>query len=166
MTAFQERVEKWDRRFVDLAQLISTWSLDPSTKCGAVIVDPFRRIVSTGYNGFAQGMPDIPTNYDDRDEKYSRIIHCEMNALLFARRDLSGHTLYTWPFLSCDRCFVHLAQAGVVRFVAPKPVLSSHIERWGPIIAKTKAYASEMGLIAVELEPGRALIDVLEETDL
>lgn len=147
-----QRREKWDRRFIDLAQLVSTWSLDPSTKCGAVIVDPLRRIVSTGYNGFPQQMPDDPDEYENRDVKYSQIVHADMNALLFARRSLDGHTIYTWPFLPCDRCFVHLAQAGITRYVAPRPVRPSHIERWGPIIEKTKTYAAKMGLTAVELD--------------
>ena len=31
---------KWHGRFLDLAALISTWSKDPSTKVGAVIVRP------------------------------------------------------------------------------------------------------------------------------
>lgn len=31
--------EKWNRRFVELAKNVSTWSKDPSTKVGAVIVD-------------------------------------------------------------------------------------------------------------------------------
>lgn len=153
MATFEhERRDKWDRRFIALAQHISTWSLDPSTKCGAVIVDQHRRIVSTGYNGFPQGMPDSEESYADRDVKYSKIVHADMNALLFARRDLSGCTIVTWPFLPCDNCFKHLAQAGIVRFVAPKPVLPSHIERWGPIIEKTKQYATEMGLYIAELE--------------
>ena len=44
--------EEWDYRFLDMASLISTWSKDPSTKVGAVVVDDDRRIVSLGYNGF------------------------------------------------------------------------------------------------------------------
>lgn len=146
-----QRHEKWDRRFIDLSREISTWSHDPSTQCGAVIVDQLRRVVSTGYNGFPRQMPDSVDAYADREVKYSRIIHADMNALLFAGRPVDGCTIYTWPLLPCDRCFVHLAQAGILRYVAPRPVRPSHIERWGPIIEKTKAYAAEMGLIAVEL---------------
>ena len=97
----------WDKRFLALAQYVSTWSKDPSTKTGAVIVSG-RRVVSLGYNGFPQGMPDLPVLYDDREEKYSRVVHCEINALLFAERTVRGCTLYTWPFLSCDRCFVQM----------------------------------------------------------
>ena len=43
---------KWDNRFLVLAKLIGSWSKDPSTKVGAVIVDEDNKIVSLGYNGF------------------------------------------------------------------------------------------------------------------
>ena len=56
---------------------------------------------------------------ENRDEKYARVIHCEMNAILFAQRDLSEATLYTWPFISCDRCAVHVIQTGIIRVCAP-----------------------------------------------
>ena len=36
--------EEWEYRFLDMASLISTWSKDPSTKVGAVVVDEDRRI--------------------------------------------------------------------------------------------------------------------------
>lgn len=138
--------DKWDNRFLEMAKLISTWSKDPSTKTGAVIVDPNRRIVSVGFNGFPRNMPDDEVFYIDREQKYSRIIHCEVNALLFAKQNkVEGCTLYTWPFLSCDRCFVQMAQAGIVRFVAPEPTQDKH-GRWGISLHKTRTYAKEMNL--------------------
>ena len=102
----EEPINKWDLRFLTLAKFISTWSKDPSTKTGAVIVRPNNSICSVGFNGFPAAMSDDDTNYTNRNEKYSRIIHCEMNAAKFATEDLSGFTLYTYPFMSCDRCFV------------------------------------------------------------
>ena len=48
----------WDNRFLDMAKLVSTWSKDPSTRVGAVIVDPSNRLVSVGYNGFPKGVTD------------------------------------------------------------------------------------------------------------
>lgn len=146
----EERQQKWDLRFVSLAQTISTWSKDPSTKTGAVIARPDHRIVSVGFNGFARGMPDDEELYSNREEKYDRIIHCEVNALLFARGPVDGYTLYTWPFLSCSRCFVQMAQAGIVRFVSPKAT-AEQLERWGDSFNRTKKYAQELGLAVVEL---------------
>jgi dCMP deaminase len=81
---------KWDLRFLELAQLVSRWSKDTSTKVGAVIVTPENVVISIGYNGFAKRMPDAEEHYADREEKYSRIVHAETNAILFARTDVRG----------------------------------------------------------------------------
>jgi dCMP deaminase len=136
---------KWDIRFLQLAKLVSTWSKDPSTRTGGVIVDSQKRIVSVGFNGFPAGMPDIQKYYDDREEKYSRIIHCEMNAVLFADKPLNNCILYTFPFLSCDRCFVHCFQKGITRFVAPKAT-PDQLSRWGKSFDKVEKYAKECGV--------------------
>jgi deoxycytidylate deaminase len=48
----------WDARFMALAEHVAGWSKDPSTKVGAVIVSPDRRQLTTGYNGFPQGIAD------------------------------------------------------------------------------------------------------------
>lgn len=117
---------KWDIRFIALAKHIAGWSKDPSTKTGAIIVRPDQTIVSVGYNGFARGMHDDYIFYIDRESKYSRIIHCEMNAILNAREHLQGYTLYVWPFMCCDRCSVHVIQVGIKRVVVP----ISDNERW------------------------------------
>ena len=34
------RQDRWDRRYVGLAQHVAGWSKDPSTKVGAVLVRP------------------------------------------------------------------------------------------------------------------------------
>ena len=91
--------EKWDLRFLELAKVVASWSKDPSTQTGAIIVRPDKTIVSVGFNGFAQSMPDNSLLYDNREEKYSRIIHCEMNALLRAFEIVSFLRLYS--FLYC-----------------------------------------------------------------
>ena len=56
----------WDSRFLRIAQEVSTWSKDPSTKVGAVIVDNRNRVVSMGYNGFPQRVAD-DERLDDRE---------------------------------------------------------------------------------------------------
>lgn len=141
---------KWEKRFFDMAQLVSSWSKDPSTKVGAVIVRPDMTVASVGYNGFPRGMNDHADLYADRDVKLSRIIHAEMNAILAAKEPLNGYTLYTWPVLTCDRCAVHVIQAGIVRVCAPKasPELS---ERWQEQFKKAKEYYLEGKVIVTEL---------------
>lgn len=108
---------KWDRRLLALAQHFSTWSKDPSTKVGAVIVDKRRRVLSTGYNGFPAGVPDVAL--EDRPYKYNRIMHAEMNAILFAGVPLTGATLYVWPMPPCSHCAGAIIQAGIERVVSP-----------------------------------------------
>lgn len=142
--------QSWDEYFLDIARKVAERSKDPSTKVGAVIVGPNNEIISTGYNGFPRYMPDKPELYADREEKYSRIIHCEMNALLLAGKLPRGCTLYTAPFASCDRCVVHMLQAGIFTFVAPK--CPEHLlERWGSVLEKTRKYIKECGGILVEV---------------
>ncbi len=134
-----KKQRKWDIRFLQLARHVSTWSKDPSTCTGAVIVRPDKSVCTLGFNGFPQGMPDEPWMYEDRDEKYSRIIHCEINAKEFAREPVRGYTLYTWPFACCDRCAVQMIQAGVSRFVFPS-IPEDKRERWGMSMARSVDY--------------------------
>jgi dCMP deaminase len=143
-------VDKWDQRFLDLAKYISSWSKDPSTKVGAVITD-HRRVVSLGFNGFPQGMNDDPALYENRDEKYSRVVHGEINALLFAQQSVRNHTLYTWPFAPCDRCAVQMIQAGISKFVFPALDLEKQ-ERWKASLDRSKQFIKEAGLTYLEVE--------------
>ncbi len=145
------RTLKWDKRFLDMAKLVASWSKDPSTQTGAVIVAPDMAVVSVGYNGFPKGMDDDPHIYANRPSKYSRIVHCEMNAVLQANQSVEGCTLYTYPFISCDRCMVHMVQAGITRCVAPRPT-ADQLERWADAFKLTREYAEEAGIELVELD--------------
>ena len=109
----------WNRRFLSLAEHIATWSKDPSTKVGAVIVDDERRIISTGYNGFPRDVEDTDHRLQNRDVKYEMIVHGEINAIVFANQNLQGTTLYTWPFMPCSRCAGIVIQSGIRTVVAP-----------------------------------------------
>jgi dCMP deaminase len=113
------REEKWDRRFLALAEHVAQWSKDPSTQTGAVIVDPNNSVVSLGYNGFPRGVQDLSERLENRELKYKIIVHCERNALLFAKRDVAGCRLYTWPFMSCVPCASMVIQAGITKVIAP-----------------------------------------------
>lgn len=113
-----------------MAEYVSTASKDPSTKVGSVIVRPDRTVASVGFNGFPKGMLDDPDIYKNRELKYSRIIHAEMNALLFCKEKPTGYTLYTWPFPPCDRCAVHMVQAGIARVVSRGSLEDPKWSRW------------------------------------
>ncbi len=110
-------MNKWDKNFLELAKTVSTFSKDPSTKVGAVIVDGDNRVISIGYNGFPKGIKD-DHRLDNRDLKYDMVVHAEANALLFANAPTKGCTIYTWPFQPCSRCASLIIQAGVQRVVS------------------------------------------------
>lgn len=138
-------IDWWDTWFVNLARYISTASKDPSTQTGAVIVDNTRRVISTGYNGFPVGIKDDPERYADRALKYQMIVHCERNALLFAREALHGACLFTWPFMSCSVCAAMVIQSGITRCVAPE--IPEHLrERWAKDMALSAQMFEEAGI--------------------
>jgi dCMP deaminase len=141
----------WDLYYLGLAKYVASKSKDPSTQTGAVIVSSDKSLISSGFNGFPMCMPDLPELYANREEKYSRIVHCEMNAVILAKTSVRGGTLYTWPFASCDRCAVHMLQAGIVRFVYPK-LPPEKAERWGDALTKTLKYFKECNVEWQEYE--------------
>lgn len=112
--------KKWDGRFLDLAAEISSWSRDPSTQVGAVIVRPDRTIASLGYNGFPRGVGDSQERYNDRPTKYMMVVHAEANAIVTAQESLSGHTIYVNPMHPCADCTGLIIQAGIRRVVSPR----------------------------------------------
>lgn len=120
--------EKWDKRFLALAEHFAQWSKDPSTKTGAVIVDHNNRIVSVGYNGFPQRVNDSPERLENREIKYKIIIHAEKNAILFAREPIKGYSLYTWPLMPCTPCASLIIQTGIIEVVSP--VFDINNPRW------------------------------------
>lgn len=113
-------VDKWDSRFLALADLIATWGKDPSTRVGAVLVNPDRRVIGTGYNGFPAGVADTDERLNDRPTKYAMTIHAEVNAVLNAVAPTAGATCYvTHP--PCANCTGVLIQAGIERIVTRAP---------------------------------------------
>src|SRR5438128_7350751 len=111
----------WDIRFLEMAKTIAAYSKDPSSKVGAVIVDSRKRIVSLGFNGFARGVRDDAERYQNREIKYELVIHAEINAILFAKQDVTGYTVYSTHY-PCPRCAAVICQAGIGRVVIPDAV--------------------------------------------
>lgn len=139
-------MDKWDLRFLDLAQFwAEKCSRDPSTKVGAVITKG-KRLVSMGYNGFPAGVEDKPERYADRDLKYKLIVHGEINAIVLAGQPLEGTTLYTWPFMPCSNCAGIIIQSGITKVVAPE----NDSERWQESFAITRNMFREAGVQLIE----------------
>ena len=119
---------KWDNRFMELAEMISTWSKDPSTKIGVIIVKD-RKIKGTGYNGFPKGIDDFTKRLYDRDVKYAYTIHAEINAILDAGTDAKDSTMYLYgmPGPPCKECSKLIIQAGITEVVTRS---GEEPERW------------------------------------
>lgn len=140
---------KLDKRMLGLAQHISSWSKDPSTKVGCVIRKPDRSI-ALGINGFPSGIEDSEERWNDRDTKYKLVVHSEPNAIMNGG-NVRGGTLYTWPFSPCIRCAGLIIQAGITRVVAP-PCPPDKLERWGKDLAESIALLREAGVEFNEVE--------------
>lgn len=137
-TEFLDRQEKWDRRFLELARMVSTWSKDPSTQVGCVLVKD-NRVVGMGYNGFPKGVAD-DDRLHDREAKYEIVVHAEVNALVQAGHSAEGSTLYAYPSFMlppiCSRCAGPAIQAGVAGIVGYDPDLNDpRVQRWADSIA-------------------------------
>ena len=133
--------QKWDKRFLEMAKHISTWSKDPSTKCGAVITRG-KKIVSIGFNGFPAKCSDDESLYNNRDVKYARVLHAEINAILSAKQELLGCTIYVYPLSPCSQCAAAIIQSGITAVVAPQ-ASQEHIDRWGDSMLNATAMYNE-----------------------
>ena len=120
---------KWQARFIKLAEEISTWSKDPSSRVGSVIVRPDRTICSVGFNGFPRGVKDSQDAIANRDAKLLRTLHAEVNAVLSAKEPLNGYSLFVWPFQPCAQCAAIVIQAGIAEVYCPYNDHLAH-ERW------------------------------------
>ena len=135
---------------MELAELVSSWSKDPSTQVGAVIVDDSRRILATGYNGLPSVIDDdlFYELMETKEEKYQMTIHAEMNGLLNASRhgvSVVGASLYIFGLYPCCDCAKHIAQAGITRvYYRLSDETKYNIEKWKDSFALTKKLFSSL----------------------
>jgi len=136
MTTFSAR-PTWDEYYLDIARVVATRVDCTRAHHGAVIVDDAHRIVSTGYNGAAPGMPGCMTagacprgritpdglphlagGYDDPEsDGYCLAVHAEANAIVYAGRSKTvGTTIYVTGD-PCHGCMKLIRSAGIVRVV-------------------------------------------------
>lgn len=107
----------WEQRFLDLANNISTWSKDRSTKVGAVIITENKEPVSFGYNGFPPGVDETDDTRHERPAKYLYTTHAELNAILQAdRKQLVNSTIFVTHF-PCADCARAIIKSGITKVV-------------------------------------------------
>ncbi len=123
----------WDKRYLQMAQLVATWSKD-DTKVGAVIVRN-NRVIATGFNGLPKEVRDTNKRLKNNELKLAMTVHAEENALIVAGRAAEGAELYVYGKPVCSRCAGSIIQAGIGRVVAMSPnseKLDSN-SKWHPV---------------------------------
>lgn len=136
---------KWDERFMRLAEHVSTWSRDPTTAVGAVVVGRDKRDVAFGFNGFPPGIND-DARLHDRDIKNLITRHAEANALTACRNRFRPVTIYVTHFPCVRRgCASAIIAEGLLRVVAPEPT-GEFLERWGDDYRLALALFAEAGI--------------------
>lgn len=141
-------MNKWDERYLKLCDLIASWSKDPSSKFGAVIVDSNDRVVSLGFNGFAKGFNDTDERWNNRQFKYRHVVHAEENALLHAKRDLSDCRIYV-QMCPCSSCMSKIAQSGIKQVICREPS-EDYLSRWS--IDEPLQVALECGIFVKQVK--------------
>lgn len=146
----------WHRRFMDLAEEISHWSKDRSTKVGAVIVGPDREVVSMGYNGFARGVNDDIDKRHERPWKYFYTPHAEQNALyntIRTQAKVVRCSIYISSLPPCSICSNAIVQSGIEKvYCVPLKVNTFLEQRWHDEIEHGGIILREAGVNVVYME--------------
>lgn len=123
-------MDKWDKRFIDLAKTIASWSscIRENRQIGAVIVRD-KRVLTTGYNGAPSGIKSCSEKQECLREKLnipsgtqqeiSYASHAEQNAICQAARmgvKIEGATLYC-THQPCSICAKLIINCGIIRVV-------------------------------------------------
>jgi len=135
---------KWIERFINLAAHVATWSKDPSSQVGAVIIRPDRSVASVGFNGLPRAVSDDPARLADRDQKLLYTVHAELNAILAAREPLHGYSIVVYPFQPCAACAAAIIQAGISEVICPEVPDAS---RWADSFHAARTMFREAGTV-------------------
>ena len=121
-------MEKWDKRFMELTELVGTWASCYRRKVGAIIVKD-KRVLTTGYNGATAGISSCVERGECLREKMNipsgtraetcYAAHAEQNAIIQAARygaNIDGATLYC-THQPCVICAKMIINAGIKRVV-------------------------------------------------
>ena len=125
--------DKWDRRFMEMAWLVSSWAscYQQDRKIGAVIVKD-KRVMTTGYNGAPAGVRTCVERGECLRKKLGipsgtrhemcYAVHAEQNAIIQAAKlgiEINGATLYC-THQPCILCAKMICNSGIVRVVYEK----------------------------------------------
>ena len=103
-----------DSKYMGLAFFIASFSKDPDTQIGAVIVQSETNWpLGYGYNGPPRRMNDEHMDWS-RPNKYSKIRHAEINAIDHSKGCLKGSTIYVTG-KPCASCMLEIAAKEIER---------------------------------------------------
>ena len=117
-------MSNWDNRWLQLSDLVASWSKDKSIGVGAVIVNDRNVVVGLGWNGFPRGIDDEVGIRHTRPLKYKWTEHAERNAIYNAAAEghpLKGCTIYYNTMFSCSDCARAIIQSGIKKIVCREP---------------------------------------------
>ena len=148
---------KWHQRFMEVAELVATWSKDTSTKTGAVVVGPDREIRATGYNGLVRGVDDNKPERLERPTKYDFFELAERNAIYNAcltGTSLKGCVMYA-THAPCTDCARAIIQAGIAMVVTHKVEIdeSTPQNTWRDKLVFSEEMFKEAGIEYLLLPP-------------
>ena len=146
----------WGDRYCHLAKEMATWSKDPSTQVGAVVIGKGGQVMTQGYNGFPRRVRDTEDRWADRERKYELVVHAEMNAIYNASLtgvSLKGSTLYVYGLPICNECAKGIIQVGIRKVIATRPkIYNSEWDKSNKLAEELFSEAEVMYLIDVEDE--------------
>jgi len=147
--------DKWNYRFLELAELIASWSKDTSTKTGAVIIGPDKEIRATGYNGLVRKVDDNIPERMERPTKYDFFEHAERNAIYNAcltGTSLNNCTIYCTltPCTDCARAIIQTGIKAVVTYEY-KPKADDPKNTWRDKLNYSAQMFKEAGVEYIEL---------------
>lgn len=143
----------WDRKFMQLAEQLATWSKDRSRRVGCIVVGPNNEVRATGYNGFPRGVDDSVEERYERPAKYKWTEHSERNAIFNAARvgvSLAGCRLYVTTLYPCVDCARAIVQSGIASVVCVPPDFSDLV--WGEDFRIAQTMFAEGGVVVVHPE--------------
>jgi len=141
-------INKWYKRYLKLAKEVATWSKDPNTQVGAVVVGSKGQILSQGYNGFPRGIADSNKRLSDRELKLSLIVHAEMNAIYnatYSGVSLDGSTIFIHGLPACSECAKGIIQVGIKKVVVSKQCIEAR-PHWNDSWKKSIVMFAEAGV--------------------
>lgn len=142
-------LNKWYERYMALAAQVATWSKDPNTQVGAVVVGSKGQILSQGYNGFPRGVRDTEKRLNDRDTKLRLIVHAEMNAIYnatYSGVSLDGSTIFIHGLPACSECAKGIIQVGIKKVVVSKSCIEAR-PHWNESWKISESLFNEAGVL-------------------